>query len=90
VKADDRYALHFLARSDQARTIGLGIAKGDAPWTNLGFYREISLTPEWRRFQMEVAATASDDNARVHFDLGGRKIAVEVWDFRMSHWSAET
>ena len=81
VTAGSRYALHFRARSDRARSIGAGIAKAYEPWTNLGYYREIRLTPEWRSFQEEVTEVtlmAGEDNARVHFDLGGRKVAVEV------------
>jgi glycosyltransferase involved in cell wall biosynthesis len=78
VQAGDRYVLEFRGRSDRARTIGVGIAQAHEPWNNLGFYSEVCLTPEWQVFQLEAAITVSDGNARLHFDLGGRKIAAEI------------
>jgi glycosyltransferase involved in cell wall biosynthesis len=84
VAPGSRYEFHFRARSDQARTIGVGIAKAHAPWTNLGFYKEEFLTPNWQTFRSEVAVTSGEDNARAHFDLGGRRIGVEVSDVCLS------
>jgi SAM-dependent methyltransferase len=50
------------------------------PWEGLGFYRNFDLTDEWRMFREEFTAAADDDNGRLHFDLGGSEVAVELAD----------
>ena len=78
IEADTRYRVKFLARSQQLRTVGVGVARGGEPWDNLGFYRTVDLVSEWRTFQDEFIATAPEDNARLHFDLGGNAAPVEL------------
>jgi hypothetical protein len=43
------------------------------------------LTPEWRRHSGEFVATHDADQARIHFDLGGSAIGVEVNAVRLRH-----
>jgi hypothetical protein len=38
----------------------------------------VRLTPEWQTYQEEFVALADDDNARIHFDLGGKSIGVDL------------
>jgi SAM-dependent methyltransferase len=78
VVAQRRYAVHFRARADRPRKIGVGFAQAHAPWAGLGLYRIIRLTPEWAEFHEEFVATADDDNCRLHFDVGRNRTAVEV------------
>jgi len=78
VKANHRYVLTFLARADEQRTICLGVAKAQEPWTNLGLYREIALTSEWQSFEIEFTVSEDEDKARVHFDIGSSNISTEV------------
>jgi SAM-dependent methyltransferase len=77
------YTLHFRARADHPRSVGVGAAQAHDPWMGLGLYEEIELSPEWRDFQKEFIATADDDYARIHFDLGTRAIPVEVSQVRL-------
>ena len=76
--AQQRYTIHFRARADRPRTIGVGFAQAHAPWAGLGLYRVIRLTPEWTEFHEEFVAAAGDDNCRIHFDVGRNRTAVEV------------
>jgi hypothetical protein len=78
LQADTRYRVVFQARADAARAIAFGIAWAQEPWSNLGFYDNIELGPEWRSFDREFTATADASNARIHFDLGDSQIAVEI------------
>lgn len=78
VEAGRRYAIAFSARADTPRGAGVGIARGGAPWNNLGWYQHIDLTTDWTRFEAEFAVSADDDNARIHFDVGGSPVSVEV------------
>ncbi len=77
VKANHRYAVNFRARADSPRSIIVGFAKAHESWSNLGLWKNIELTSEWRSFQEEFVASANEDKARIHFDVGGSGISVE-------------
>ena len=78
VQADQRYAVSFRGRSDRPRSIFVGIAQAHAPWTGLGLYKEMHLTPEWQSFEEQFEAIASDENGRIHFDVRGSDTSVEL------------
>lgn len=83
VESNHRYRLSFRARADGTRKVLVGFARAHDPWTDLGLYRSIGLSPEWRSFQEEFVATADDDKARILFDLGGNNIAAEFSDVKL-------
>jgi hypothetical protein len=83
VRSNDRYVVRFLARADRSRRISVGCARACEPWTNLGLYRHIELTPEWQSFEITFTATADEENARIHFDVGGNEISVEFSAFTL-------
>ena len=78
VRQDHPYRVNFQARADSPKNIIVGFAKAHEPWTNLGLYQKIALTSKWQSFQKDFTATADDDNARIHFDVGGSDISVEL------------
>ncbi|HEY1754592.1 MAG TPA: glycosyltransferase [Bryobacteraceae bacterium] len=78
VKVNQGYRVVFRARADRPRHVSYGVALAHAPWDGLGLYRRPELTPEWQSFDEEFIASADEDNARVHFDLGGSDISVEL------------
>jgi hypothetical protein len=73
-----RLAVQFKARADGSRSMFVGFSQGHEPWTGLGLYRRVNLTPDWQSFQEEFVAAADDHDARIHFDLGDSDIAVDV------------
>jgi glycosyltransferase involved in cell wall biosynthesis len=77
-KLNHCYVINFLARADNPRSIFVGFAKAHAPWTNLGLHREIKLTRDWQSFEEHFSCTEDDENARIHFDLGGTEMSVEI------------
>jgi glycosyltransferase involved in cell wall biosynthesis len=78
-----RYLLRFKVRADRPRTVMIGVAKAAPPWSNLGFSTELLLKPEWQDFSAEFAVSEPESNARIHLDLGGRRIAVELSSFEV-------
>jgi hypothetical protein len=78
VAANSRYRLTFRGRADADRDVCLGFSKASAPWSNLGLYRKLQLTTDWRDYSEDFVATSDEDNARIHFDLGDAGIAVEL------------
>jgi hypothetical protein len=78
VKANHSYAVDFRARADSPRSIFVGFARANAPWSNLGLYRKMELTSAWQNFRGDFVATDDDDNGRIHFDVGESDISVEL------------
>jgi glycosyltransferase involved in cell wall biosynthesis/peptidoglycan/xylan/chitin deacetylase (PgdA/CDA1 family) len=78
VRNGQYYKIDFRARADSPRTVNLGFSMAHDPWHSLGLYRKLELTEEWQAHSLEFAATADDDNARIHFDLGGQEIGVDL------------
>jgi peptidoglycan/xylan/chitin deacetylase (PgdA/CDA1 family)/GT2 family glycosyltransferase len=77
-RLNHHYVINFHARADRPRSIFLGFAKAHEPWDGLGLYKKIELTTEWQTFEEDFVATANDTNARIHFDVGGSDIPVEL------------
>lgn len=77
-KSGHRYSINFRARADNPRNIIVGFSRAREPWDNLGLYRDIELNAAYQNFDIEFVATADDDNARIHFDVGESDISVEL------------
>jgi hypothetical protein len=88
VKSNQRYTLYFRARADSPRSIIVGFAKNHKPWTGLGLYSKIELTSEWQSFKEDFTATGSDNNGRIHFDIGETNISVDLSGVEMGLGSA--
>jgi peptidoglycan/xylan/chitin deacetylase (PgdA/CDA1 family) len=78
VEANCDYEVHFLACADRPRSLSVGFAQAHEPWSGLGLYTTIALTPEWQSFRCPFTAIASDGNGRIHFDAGASEISIEV------------
>jgi peptidoglycan/xylan/chitin deacetylase (PgdA/CDA1 family) len=78
INANQRYCVGFRARADDPRRMFVGIAQDYAPWDGLGLYHRIDLNPEWETFRIEFVAVTDESEARIHFDLGGSSISVEL------------
>lgn len=78
VSTDATYELRFRARADALRPLSFGFAKGGEPWTNLGLYQQVQLTPNWQDFERSFVPTDNEENGRIHFDLGDSDIAAEL------------
>lgn len=72
------YRLRFDARAEAPRKLYCSVSKLHEPWTNLGLYGEVELTPAWSSHEMVFEAKADEPVARLHFDLGGGTAPVEL------------
>ncbi len=77
------YTLTFRARSPKSREISLNMSQADKPWGGLGLQRTVKLGAEWKTFRAGFAATKSEDNARLVFQVGGSSTAVELADIKL-------
>ena len=78
LKRGVRYQLSFKARADNVRPFSYGVSQAHPPWDNLGWYEQIDIGTEWEEYSRIFRATATDDEARMTFDLGDAIPAVEI------------
>jgi glycosyltransferase involved in cell wall biosynthesis/peptidoglycan/xylan/chitin deacetylase (PgdA/CDA1 family) len=78
VKSGREYQISFQARAASPRTAFAGFSMAHAPWENLGLYRSFDLTAEWVAHNFQFAAIGNEANARIHFDLGGTAVSVDL------------
>ena len=83
LKKGKYYTLTFRARANKARRIGFNVGQAHEPWGMLGLSYGVKLTGKWQDFRAGFAATASDTDARVNFQLGGSDTAVELADIQL-------
>jgi MoaA/NifB/PqqE/SkfB family radical SAM enzyme/tetratricopeptide (TPR) repeat protein len=72
------YRMKFRVRADQPRKFGFGIAKADAPWSNLGFYRTLEANDSWQEVRGDFVPEESERNGRLHLDLGESGVSIEI------------
>ena len=77
------YTLTFRAKAPKARDISLNVGQADKPWGNLGLQRTVKLSDEWKEYRAGFAATKSEGNARVVFQVGGSETEVELADIKL-------
>ena len=83
VQGHEWYSLRFRARADDLREIGVAVSQDHAPWDDLGFYRTVAVMKQWQDYEWEFVMGADDNQARVHFDVGGWDASVEIGDVRL-------
>jgi glycosyltransferase involved in cell wall biosynthesis/peptidoglycan/xylan/chitin deacetylase (PgdA/CDA1 family) len=72
------YRVSFRARAPYARSLRVGFSRARPPWDNLGLYQTVELDAAWREHEVAFLALASETNARLHFDVGGSPLPVEL------------
>jgi hypothetical protein len=65
------YTLRFAACATQPRKFAASVMQHHEPWSNLGLYRNLNLTTEWKEFSFGFEATETDARARLSLTLGG-------------------
>ena len=83
VEADRPYVLRFRARAEEDRKFCVGVSRAHEPWSGLGLYETRALTHDWEELELRFVCDATDDNARIHFDLAASDIAIELAAVRL-------
>lgn len=66
------YTFIFHARSPNSDPLNTNVMLSQSPYTNNGFNRAISLTPQWKRFEFTfTASNAQANRTRISFNFGG-------------------
>ncbi|CUU00576.1 Beta-galactosidase [Armatimonadetes bacterium GBS] len=72
------YTIRFEARADAERPLRVSIGMAHAPWQTLGVEETVSLTPEWRTYEVVGFVSQDDTNARLLFSGLGKQTGT-VW-----------
>lgn len=70
VNLNTMYHISFRAKSSGNSNIKLCLQNNSDPWNNYGLWKEITLTPNWKKYQYIFIATATDEMSRIDFMLG--------------------
>lgn len=78
LKDGQDYTLKFWARSKADRQVTVNAKMDQAPWKDLGLRRAISLTPEWKQYELVFRAEGPvPQHSRVTFMMG--EATGEFW-----------
>jgi hypothetical protein len=80
VRQGRAYSLTFTVRADRPRRIIAAVSRNHEPWDNLGLYEDVELASQWQKSRLDFVAVATDDNARIHFDVAGSDSSLDVSD----------
>ena len=80
VRSDGLYRLGFSARAEHPRQLAVTLRQGRPPWSDLGLSHTVELTPDWRTYVADFAATRDERSAQLCFWLGTSRHAVELGD----------
>jgi len=83
VRRGEQYQVSVRVRADRAREISVGVSQGHPPWGDLGWYRTTPVGTTWDTFTDVFTATATDDRARVAFNVGASATPVELADVQI-------
>lgn len=78
VKQGQQLLLALRVRADSPRQLGVSVAQNHAPWQSLGVYSGEAVGTAWRDVVLSFTADADDAQARIVFDLGQDRAAVEI------------
>ncbi|MBY0586619.1 carbohydrate binding domain-containing protein [bacterium] len=73
-----KYKVAARLRGDKARVITLAASKNGPPFSSVGLYRQLELTPSAKDFEVEFEGSSTQDPSRIYFDLGAHHGNVEV------------
>jgi hypothetical protein len=85
VQANHHYVIRFRARASKPRELCYGIVEAEARWDRLGRYSTVPLTTDWQDFHLRFGPIPQTGNARLHFDVGGNDVAVELADVSLRY-----
>lgn len=83
VQAQLPYFISFRARADRPRKAWVGFTQHHPPWSSLGLYQEIDLSPAWKSFREVFVPRRPDTNSMIVFHLAGSDAPVELAAVRL-------
>ena len=84
VEAGKGYLVTFWARAYKSTTITISLKQAHSPWQSLSQVVQVELTPEWKKYEVALMASSSDDNARLDIsNLGATKTTYQFAGFSL-------
>lgn len=77
-KAGKTVTIRFDARADSPRSVIVGAGFTVPPWTSVGPSKPVSLTTEWKPFELKFASDVDGPRSAVVFQLAGDPAPVDV------------
>ncbi len=90
-RIDDRSprVVRFEARADSARDAVCAVRDFAPPWENLGLWKEIHLTPQWRSFEFTFDPPSASSMVAIEWLLGSSAIPIEIRGYSFSKRSGQ-
>ncbi len=79
VEAGKSYLVTFWARADKEVMVTVCLRQAHEPWRALSQVVKVKLTPKWRRYEIALFASESDNNARL--DISNLGAAEATYQF---------
>ena len=88
IVAEESYLVRFRARADRTVRVSIGLVQAHDPWRSVSQRVEILLTTDWKDYEIALAASESEGNARLDVSgLGGNKATYQFSCFSMKRFS---
>lgn len=87
IQNNEAYVLHFRVRADEFRSVAVGVGQSLAPGQTVGLYQEVPVTKDWQTYALSFRGESNEPEARVHFDLGGSAVPVDIADVELQRQS---
>lgn len=75
------YRIRYRIRAPEEFMVPCIVAQGHPPWTNLGYYRELAVGPEWLQVDHTFTANEAEEDPRFAIALGRVTSALELAEF---------
>ncbi|MEM3026957.1 MAG: carbohydrate binding domain-containing protein, partial [Thermoproteota archaeon] len=79
IKEGENYLVRFKAKADKTVSVSIGLVQAHEPWRLVSQRVEVSLTKEWREYEVALVASESEDNARLDVSGLGRSTAAYLF-----------
>lgn len=83
VEAGKIYRLSFSAKSTKTHICGIGVARCEPDWGNLGVFHPVHLEEYWQQFQITFIVNEDSRQGRIHFDLGDQAGSIDMIKFSL-------
>ncbi|MGB9718631.1 MAG: carbohydrate binding domain-containing protein [Thermoproteota archaeon] len=72
IREGENYLVRFRAKADKTVSVSVSLVQAHEPWRLVSQRVEVSLTTEWKEYEIALVASESEDNARLDVSgLGG-------------------
>ncbi|NHV99730.1 MAG: hypothetical protein HA496_08835 [Thaumarchaeota archaeon] len=79
IREGENYLVRFRAKADKTVSVSVSLVQAHEPWRLVSQRVEVSLTTEWKEYEVALVASESEDNARLDVSGLGGNIATYLF-----------